>query len=264
LTLVECRAWKAPQDVTWIEELDGRSRSLNADAIIGVSSSGFTQTALLKAARLGVILRDFETLSPEEICTWGELSSLTLIFHEFRDVEVTIMMPVSFRQNDGFTITTPDGEPISPRTVLMAIVDKHKTSWEQSSFIGFGAKFDGANQRINGIEPLQVEIRGRMRTRKEQTAQPSVSIYCKAGAARDSMEAQVQRFDVGQSQVIRGPELSSIVFDLSKVVIPRHCILGSPLISNRDGLRISHAEVIGTDNWLRSNVEVKYVLQWLQ
>src|ERR1700737_3927288 len=56
LTHVECRIHKEPQDVTWIEERIGRRASLRADAVIAVSSSGFTQGAQLKAEAHGIIL----------------------------------------------------------------------------------------------------------------------------------------------------------------------------------------------------------------
>jgi hypothetical protein len=262
LTVVECRAWQVPQDATWVEQLHGRRPSLNADAVIGVSSSGFTDTAILKARRLGVILRDFETLSPGEIEKWGGVSTLTLISHEFRDVEVTITMPVPYRESDGLKITTADGQPISPRAVLMTLVDKLKLGWQQSDFVRFHERMNVADQRINGIQPLAMEIKGRMRNRQFQTEQPSVAIYGNAGDSKSSMEASVERFTVGQTQVIKGPELSSIIFDLSKVKIPDRCILASPLIENSSGLRIKNVEVVGIDNWLQSKVQFKYVLQW--
>ena len=63
LTILECRHHARPQDVQWIEELYGRRDSLSADAIIGVSSSGFTANAWIKAKRLGVFLRDLQKLS---------------------------------------------------------------------------------------------------------------------------------------------------------------------------------------------------------
>jgi hypothetical protein len=71
LTLVECRIHKEPQDVRWIEELMGRRTSLNADAVIAVSGSGFTSTAREKAKGHGIHLRDFATLSREEIQNWA-------------------------------------------------------------------------------------------------------------------------------------------------------------------------------------------------
>src|SRR5580698_6410904 len=71
LTLAECRQHKERQDVKWIEELYGRKVSLNATNVIAVSSSGFTQGAILKAKRLGVALRDLKDLTPEEVANWG-------------------------------------------------------------------------------------------------------------------------------------------------------------------------------------------------
>ncbi len=258
LTLVECRAWHAPQDVNWIEHLDGRRRSMNADAVIGVSSSGFTETAILKAERLGVILRDFETLSPEEIRAWGTLST------QFRDVEVTITMPNAYRESDGLKITTPDGEPIAPRTVLTAIAEKLATVSNQAEFVDFHTAMTVEQQRVNGVQPIAIKIRGRMRTRHKTSALPSVAIYGKAGDARNSMEAHVERFNVGNSQIISGPKLSSIVFDLSQVKIPDNCIFGIPVFSNSEGLAIRDAKLLGIGNVLQSRVSFKYVLQWSQ
>jgi hypothetical protein len=71
LTMIECRLRAKPQDVQWIEELIGRRISLKADAAIAVSASGFTKTAREKAAKYGIHLRDFATLTPEEIQNWG-------------------------------------------------------------------------------------------------------------------------------------------------------------------------------------------------
>jgi HJR/Mrr/RecB family endonuclease len=63
LTLIECRQHKSRQDVQWIEELIGRRISLGAQAVIAVSSSGFTAGARAKASKHGVILRDLPELS---------------------------------------------------------------------------------------------------------------------------------------------------------------------------------------------------------
>jgi len=83
LTIVECRLHKAPQDVKWIEELIGRRQSLGADAVIAVSASGFTEGAMLKAQRYGVITRDLTTLTVEEIRRWGKVSSVVVNHVQF-------------------------------------------------------------------------------------------------------------------------------------------------------------------------------------
>jgi hypothetical protein len=63
LTLVECRIHNQPQDVKWVEELIGRRASLKAASVIGVSASGFTEGAILKAKTHGIVLRDLEEAS---------------------------------------------------------------------------------------------------------------------------------------------------------------------------------------------------------
>jgi hypothetical protein len=86
LTLIECRIHSEPQDVTWIEELIGRRASLNADAIIAVSASGFTKGAILKAEAFGIILRDFASLTEQEISAWGARTRVVVHLHHFDNI----------------------------------------------------------------------------------------------------------------------------------------------------------------------------------
>jgi hypothetical protein len=91
LTIIECRLHKDPQDVTWIEELIGRRASLQADAVIAVSASGFTSTAIAKARRYGVFIRDLSALSEPEIRSWGTIRRMTVYFCEFKDVILSFL-----------------------------------------------------------------------------------------------------------------------------------------------------------------------------
>ncbi len=61
-----------PQGSKWIEELFGRKISLHATAMVGVSSSGFTEGAIKKAKRLGVFLCNLSELTDNEIKSWGK------------------------------------------------------------------------------------------------------------------------------------------------------------------------------------------------
>lgn len=92
LTIVECRLHGRPQDVKWIEELYGRKVSLNADSVIGVSSSGFTKGAVEKARRLGVFLRSLSELSETEISTWGRRTKTKISYAKFSDVRLCIVL----------------------------------------------------------------------------------------------------------------------------------------------------------------------------
>lgn len=52
--LVECRAHQRPQDVQWIDALDGKARSLGFRQTVAVSASGFTKGAELEARDRGI------------------------------------------------------------------------------------------------------------------------------------------------------------------------------------------------------------------
>lgn len=87
-THVECRLHKNPQNVKWIEELIGRKISLGADSMIGVSNSGFTSGAILKAEKHGVILRDFSELTEEEISAWGKTTEIEIILLNISNIKL--------------------------------------------------------------------------------------------------------------------------------------------------------------------------------
>jgi hypothetical protein len=91
LTLVECRTQNQPQDVKWVEELIGRRASLKASSVIAVSASGFTKGAVLKAKAHGIILRDLEQLTPEEVKSWGDTVAMTMYYYEFSDLSLDLL-----------------------------------------------------------------------------------------------------------------------------------------------------------------------------
>src|SRR5690606_9187578 len=87
LTIGECRFREGRQDVRWIEELIGKRQSLRADTVIAVSDGGFTAGAIKKAEAFGVIIRDLETLTDDEIAQWGRRTDVryTYLLYEKLD-----------------------------------------------------------------------------------------------------------------------------------------------------------------------------------
>lgn len=67
LITVECRKRLEVQDVTWIEQLATKRRSVGAAYTIAVSSSGFTKQAAALAARDNILLRSLSTLTDSDI-----------------------------------------------------------------------------------------------------------------------------------------------------------------------------------------------------
>lgn len=67
LTVIECRDRKAVQDVTWIEQVNTKTKDIKADKIIAVSTSGFTEGAKRKAEHNNIVLRTLKEFDANEI-----------------------------------------------------------------------------------------------------------------------------------------------------------------------------------------------------
>ncbi|WP_431240424.1 hypothetical protein ACQ86B_13625 [Mycolicibacterium aichiense] len=59
---IECRDWKDPQSIGWVEEMHGKHLDLPIQLTMLVSSSGFTESALAKAKHYRI-----ETVTPGEV-----------------------------------------------------------------------------------------------------------------------------------------------------------------------------------------------------
>jgi len=123
-TIVECRHHKARQDVKWIEEIYGRKESLNAFSAIAVSSSGFTEGAVKKAARFGVVLRTFEDISLKELASWGARFRIGIIYIKFKKFELYPVLPTIASPSGGIkgkTIVNSKGRPFDVSTLYYSI-----------------------------------------------------------------------------------------------------------------------------------------------
>jgi hypothetical protein len=64
---IECRDRGSVQDIQWVEQLITKKESIQADALIAVTSSDFTSPAQVKANKRGVILKKIISDVPKEI-----------------------------------------------------------------------------------------------------------------------------------------------------------------------------------------------------
>lgn len=68
--MVECRDWNRKQDVIWIDQLDGKARSLGIKRVIAVSSSGFHKTTLSEAKSRGIETMTLADAEDEDVKNW--------------------------------------------------------------------------------------------------------------------------------------------------------------------------------------------------
>jgi hypothetical protein len=259
LTLVECRLHKAPQDVTWIEELMGRRTSLKADAVIAVSASGFTKSAREKANVHGIHLRDLATLSRGEIQNWGRRRTFTLSFCEFTDV--TLIVEANGAPSDRSKLTDAEGKPLSP-LVWRALYQSIMQNLDKDKWTGAPGTIEVpvmVTSLINGRPPTSMTLHANVRRIRESVQLATVVEY--ADALSSISQAEVGRYDLGSSEIIEncGDEVAMTI-DLRTIVIPDNCCFETVTI---DAGRIvtGRLNVIGAEQAMRCRIpiQIQYV-----
>jgi hypothetical protein len=100
LITIECRDRSSIEDVRWIEQLLEKKRSVGAAMTVAVSSSGFSDPAVKKAAALGIEIRTLREAAPNEFIQWLSDQNVVLDLSEWS------LVNLSFDLYDG-----PQGPP---------------------------------------------------------------------------------------------------------------------------------------------------------
>lgn len=221
--IVECRFRSRPQDVTWIEELIGRRASLEVDGVIAVSSSGFTEGAIAKARKFGIVLRDFSRLSPEEIQSWGGAKRIVARFVRYKTVVVDAVVargcavdPKLLSNNQGFS-----------KAIYFALV---KASAQVSAQLPMGRSTD-FHMRLNsgecnfgGFPLLYVRITGSAELFEQRIQVLSVKGYGAPWESHGEREVVIEEFDAKGTRIAQREDQVSIVFDMSSIQSPENCL----------------------------------------
>lgn len=220
LTIIECRIHKSPQDVMWIEHLIGRRLSLNADTVIAVSASGFTEGARLKAAKYGIILRDFETLTQEEIRNWGRRKKVQLCFFEFTETVITLR--VSSTPTEPYKFTDYLGRPVNWRGLFEQIMRKIADD-KKLAIPGATAHCDvnfDAPIFVNGTRVVGTKVQCRARQLMRDVSITSLVAYADPLDADHAQHAVVGELDMASSEIVEVSDTVTVVVDLSRIEIP--------------------------------------------
>ncbi len=92
LITIECRDYKkVRQDSRWIEQLNTKRTDLGATKTIAVSSTGFSNSATIKARHHGIELRQMSTITDAEIAKqWLSGFGVYIVFCEFRLIRLSL------------------------------------------------------------------------------------------------------------------------------------------------------------------------------
>jgi hypothetical protein len=89
LIMIECRDRTKVQDTLWIEQLARKQQDLLAAKCIAVSSSGFSKTAVQKAAAHGIELRRLDTITAVAIESWRPVAGTWLFEYKLPYVDLS-------------------------------------------------------------------------------------------------------------------------------------------------------------------------------
>ena len=225
LTIVECRLSNKPQNVKWVEELIGRRVSLGADAIIGVASAGFTSGAMRKASRYGVVLRDFRELTDAEIAGWPGRVTLMLYYYQYSD----IVLAVGFAPD---SIGKIDHERLKPELrahpVLISVFNAAERELEPLKLLArddkrpvkFRIVISPDSLQLCGEEVLEIVFQGTARLISQQISCARVTSYGDPSDGATQRSAIVQRFELGDTNIVHDADRLAIEIDLSELTLP--------------------------------------------
>lgn len=257
LTLVECRKHKCRQDVQWIEDLIGRRQSLRAEAVIAVSSSGFTAGALRKAKSFGVIPRDLRQLTDTEIKNWGRRVALRLFFYQYSNLEVSLLFDLSsIPKLDTKVVKSELQFHPAMQSLFNAAAQqlnglnllKDALAGTQSSrTVEFKLRLQFDGLRVCGELVIEVTFRGCARLISKIVKPPAVLAYGDPEENFVQREAAVERFSLGETSIVHDADRISVLLDVSQVKMPAFCQFRFFELSGEEGMHHETVEFYGRE-----------------
>jgi Restriction endonuclease len=255
LTLVECRLHKERQDVKWVEELIGRKQSLRAVSVIGVSSSGFTQGAILKAAAHGIFLRGLDELTPAEVQSWGCSIDMTMYYYEFKDLELSLLFhPDSISRLDMDKLSTELAQFPGRQTLFNTAADKLEKlklltkpeSERQPATFTLSVRLEGFE--LCGEPVLEVGFSGRALLVEHKLTAPGLYAYRSPAGAENDTSVVVQKTDHGETgAVIHNAYKMATILDLSGFELPPNSQFRYLSSGANKEMDMDSFEILGTD-----------------
>lgn len=249
-TTVECRDHAGSQSVKWIEELVGRKLSMNLDGMVAVAMNGFAKPARAKAARFGIVLYDFDSLSDKEIESWGSIARVESDFVQFHHLEIVVVVPDA---EIGRVASAPNFAH-GGRDGFAAVLDALRDSVEEAPNVDLEKQLDASGYTVDGVEVLALRCayKGELVTR---SASCTYAVMVDTpGTARQLREIGVQRFDHSIHEVIQYDGRAHMLIDFSGLSPLPNSILHATRVSFPKQTAVDRFEVIG-DKCLRVPVD---------
>lgn len=248
LTVVECRLHSRPQDVQWIEELAGRRMSLRSDMIIGISSSGFTRGAWMKAEALGVFIYDLTRLNPDEIEAWGARANVRLEYVHFKRASL-FLVPTTLlslpRLNLRTLMLTANGEAWPVEDVFRMASSKLADGMPEGGVTIF---FNTRNLFIGSFPVSEIALHTDWRWVKREVSLPVMTALRNRNRDLRQSRVLVEGNDYSQTEIVHGKNGTSIIIDVSLAPSEPRSILRRAIGDLGRIRSVSSVGIIGMDH----------------
>lgn len=213
---MESTAHKEPQNTKWIEELIGRRISLQADMIIAASDSGFTEGAILKAKKYGIVLRDLRQLSEAEIQEWGKKSKLRLIYYTFKNIGFGLL----FNNHQDVMLVEAVNELKEKSEFIDALFNTLKYFLNQQSDFNYPLcifyNLEAHNMILCGKKLEGIKIRAEVHNFEVEINIPVISIYGYPNGIFNR-SVVIEKDHNYELEIIKSNHLVSLTLNLSKL-----------------------------------------------
>jgi Restriction endonuclease len=266
-TIVECRLHQTRQDVKWIEELVGRRASLNADGVIAVSDSGFTDGAIIKARRFGIVLRDLHNLSEAEVSAWGQSHTAFLYLYVFTDVELTLTFArPGFATGEAEALAEEFRKSSVVSAIFNTVIDQadsrqllYRRAFELEEAFEYTLKRE--NFAVFGRDVSTVRIAGRVSLVECELDCLVVRAYGSPEAVGMDRNVFLERFALGQTEVVHEGASISFIVDVSSFKRPPLSQLCYVRLQGEVETEMSSFEIIGVEQFQLSSGPINLTLE---
>ncbi|MEN8136497.1 MAG: restriction endonuclease [Thermodesulfobacteriota bacterium] len=255
VTHVECRKRGSKQDVMWIEELVGRKDSLGADKMIAVSASGFTGPAILKAKAKGIFLRDLQTVTEEEIQSWGNKSTIRLGLYRYLNPKLelffdqTLMGKIDSSEQENILaeILSTDNPILSDLLKLLREHLRKTKLTDKPANIKMRVFFEPNTYLVGGMSIAGAGVEGDFFNDQLIYETASVLLYGAPHELKNDRCANIELFDFEGFEITNKFKKSCcICVDISSIPFPKNSIFNGRLIVNFTEERaIKRIETVG-------------------
>ena len=253
LTLIECRLHGSPQDVTWIEELIGRRQSLRANAVVAVSSSGFSRGAIAKAKSYDVMTRDLLELTDDEVKGWGRSVALTLFFYQYSDLQIAVAFAKeSLSRLDPNLLKAelasfPGLQGLFNKAAELMGQELRPCAEHVGRVANFGLRLTLEGFRLCGQPVIEIAFKGKARLVSQKVASPVVRAYGAPGLRSSEREAMVEHFPLGDTSIVHDGNRVAILLDISHLEMPAFCQFRFAAVNGQEEMDHEVFELVGVE-----------------